>query len=813
MVASERMARAQAEERERVTVENLAAAEAAIKDMQAHLQSLEGAASAGAGPVHQPLPRRYLSSHPPYAEFLSLLSHLRALRPRTQRARELYAAPLVPNLLAQPFLARAIAEDHEPTLRLDAAPELSWLSRRNVGSAIIAGELLIEPAPAASFGPLDSINCAMCGTGVFSRSAQPTSRFSLKPFFGSSSTGSAHSPTSAQVYAFRTTEADAKAYPLCKNGWCLERLRSACALWHFVRTGIVAPVWAGEDGTDESSVSLHPPSPSPAHTQTSHHQQTITVTADDLLGEHPRIGRSVSQPAPAKPANTPPATEKKSGWGIGGFKMGWSSRPQTPSAPSVSSEVRKEDDSDGATMRTANSAVQTPTDADSTRAIYEGKTAREATAEQAAEAASGVDTTVKAEAEEPETKSELRAKDQEGQPASESARRPRSPSLATTDSEYSFTTPPNEPKEPKETNPSSPADAAEVADALVKVNLEAEPKPEAAEGEATETNTPAEAAEAAEPTSEADTKPEATDADAETKPEATEESKTEGSPPPRPERKRAAPPPPLPKRSERRAAGSNASTPTAGHFPGTPTAPGPPSGPGSATPPSVSSAPGTPAEPTAAPAAQTEAEVKEPEAEQAEAEHAGAKHAEVKEAEVKAGEPAEEPTEEPAEEKAECKAESKEPTEPTAPLTPTTPKLPPPPRHFAVTSAHPGATATAAAEAATSPRSPRSAAFASNERNERRASAALSPSTSPRASTSLSRSNSTTAPSAPSLPPRVNVRHASNPASTGGAGKEESGPREKTFLVGEEWEVRCWKQIIRLKEDMWRARVGVVDDQ
>lgn len=775
MVASERMARAQAEERERVTVENLAAAEAAIKDMQAHLQSLEGAATSDSGgPVHQPLPRRYLSSHPPYAEFLSMLSHLRALRPRTQRARELYPAPIVPNLLAQPFLARAVAEDHEPTLRLDAAPELSWLSRRNVGSAIIAGELLIEPAPAASFGPLDSINCAMCGTGVFSRSAQPTSRFSLKPFFGSSSTGSAHSPTSAQVYAFRTTEADAKAYPLCKNGWCLERLRSACALWHFVRTGIVAPVWAGEDGTDESHQhsSLQPPSPAP---------QGITVTADDLLGEHPRIGRSVSQPTPAKPVSTPPP-EKKSGWGIGGFKMGWSSRPQTPS---ISSEVRKEDDSDAGTMRTANtSAAATPTDADSTRAIYEGKTAREAGATAEPAESDAPDTPVspvKPEAE-PAKAEEKEEAEQEEVLQDESAKteaegRMRSPSFATTDSEYSFTTPPNEPKEPAV---SSPADAAEVADALAKVDLAAEST------EATETNSPADAKPTSEPKSDAESKP-----DAETKADAEGEEKAEGEAPPRPERKRAAPPPPLPKRSERRGApGSNASTPTAGHFPGTPTAPGPPSGPGSATPPSVSpTEPSTPAEP-ATPAAEASATDASAESET---------KPEVTEAKAE------------TEDKEEPKEDKEEP-QPAAPLTPTTPRLPPPPpRHFAVTSANPGATATAAAEAATSPRSPRSAAFASHER---RASAVLSPSTSPRASTTLSRSNSTTAPA---LPPRVNVRHASNPTTGAGAGSGEQGgsqgPREKTFLAGDEWEVRTWKQVIRLKEDMWRARVGVVDDQ
>lgn len=756
MVASERMARAQAEARERVTIENLAAAEAAIKDMQAHLQSLETAAkSGGAERSSAPhMPRRYLSSHPPYAEFLSLLSHLRALRPRTQRARELYPAPQVANLLAQPFLSRAVAEDHEPTLRLDAAPELSWLSRRNVGSAIIAGELLIEPAAAASFGALDSINCALCGCGVFSRSAQPTSRFSLKPFFGSSSQP-AHSPTSAQVYVFRTTAEDAKAYPLCKNGWCLERLRSACALWHFVRTGIVTPVWMGEDGSEDA----------PAAASEKEVTQTITVTADDLLGDQaPRIGRSVSTPN-VRPLSTPPANEKKSsGWGIGGFKLaaGWSSRPQTPSVASTDAHRKEDEDAAAArsvaeTTRTADTAdtgadtMRTAEtrglggaegegeggDTDSTKGIFEGKQSTDNTPVKPAER--------------------------------------RSPSFATSDSEYSFTTPPNEPKNAD--GVSTPADAEEVADALARVGLEGV--------DPTDAQPPA-VADAAEPsaaeTAETAAPVEVNDA----------EAKLEtGSPaPPRPERKRAAPPPPLPKRSERRALPtSNASTPTAGHFPGTPTAPGPPSGPGSATPPSGPGTPGLAPGNAADPLASAET-ASAPEgaaaAESETSEAAATEKAPVTEADGATEKPT---TETEAENgQAEKTADASSPTHAKS-------DIPPPPRHFAVTAPNPGATATAAAEAAAT--SPRSSLY------ERR-----DPSRSPRTSTD----------GRPALPPRVNVRHASNPAgsvSGGGTGAAGEGqaPREKTFLAGDDWEVRTWKQVVRLKEDMWRARVGVVDDQ
>ena len=44
------------------------------------------------------------------------------------------------------------------------------------------------------------------------------------------------------------TEEKARIYPLCKNGWCLQRLRATCELWYFVRMGIIHAVWHGDDG-------------------------------------------------------------------------------------------------------------------------------------------------------------------------------------------------------------------------------------------------------------------------------------------------------------------------------------------------------------------------------------------------------------------------------------------------------------------------------------------------------------------------------------------------------------------------------------
>ena len=64
----------------------------------------------------------------------------------------------------------------EPTVRLDLAPSLNWLSRRSVLAAIHTGMLIVEPVPFASLlqelhphSPTSapfSISCALCGTAI-----------------------------------------------------------------------------------------------------------------------------------------------------------------------------------------------------------------------------------------------------------------------------------------------------------------------------------------------------------------------------------------------------------------------------------------------------------------------------------------------------------------------------------------------------------------------------------------------------------------------------------------------------------------------
>lgn len=66
----------------------------------------------------------------------------------------------------------------EPTVRLDLAPSLNWLSRRSVLAAINAGQLTIEPMPSANLlqesalaqlsNPGANICCALCGMPISS---------------------------------------------------------------------------------------------------------------------------------------------------------------------------------------------------------------------------------------------------------------------------------------------------------------------------------------------------------------------------------------------------------------------------------------------------------------------------------------------------------------------------------------------------------------------------------------------------------------------------------------------------------------------
>ncbi|MCO5612570.1 hypothetical protein L7F22_066838 [Adiantum nelumboides] len=78
-----------------------------------------------------------------------------------------------------PFLKRSVEEDSDPCLRLDFAPGLNWLSRRQMHSALLDGGLVIEPIfgggtkideqeVRARYSSMPPAACAMCGKAVLS---------------------------------------------------------------------------------------------------------------------------------------------------------------------------------------------------------------------------------------------------------------------------------------------------------------------------------------------------------------------------------------------------------------------------------------------------------------------------------------------------------------------------------------------------------------------------------------------------------------------------------------------------------------------
>lgn len=120
---------------------------------------------------------------------------------------------ILPPLKDTKFYKRALAEDIEPTLRLDIAPGLSWLARRTVLTAVTDGSLVVEPVPtntsSATMLKTQQYPCSLCGESKKDEEYLRTHRF-------------------------RTSESQsAQRYPLCK--YCLGRVRSTCDFLGFLR--------------------------------------------------------------------------------------------------------------------------------------------------------------------------------------------------------------------------------------------------------------------------------------------------------------------------------------------------------------------------------------------------------------------------------------------------------------------------------------------------------------------------------------------------------------------------------------------------
>lgn len=113
----------------------------------------------------------------------------------------------LPPLKETKFYKRALAEDIEPTLRLDAAPGLSWLARRTVLNSVCEGTLVVEPMPTPT--KLFFFPCSLCGE-------------------------SRKDPAHVRSHRFKTNESEnAQRYPLCN--YCLGRVRSTCDYLGFLR--------------------------------------------------------------------------------------------------------------------------------------------------------------------------------------------------------------------------------------------------------------------------------------------------------------------------------------------------------------------------------------------------------------------------------------------------------------------------------------------------------------------------------------------------------------------------------------------------
>lgn len=141
--------------------------------------------------------------------------------------REPVASQALTNLKDEKFYKRALAEDIEPTLRLDIAPGLSWMARRTVVSSITAGSLVVEPNPTSNSrfrAPI--LPCSLCGE-------------------------SRKDDKYARKYRFKTADnEDSQRYPLCD--WCLGRVRATCDYIGFLRM-IAAGHWRAETDDEKKN--------------------------------------------------------------------------------------------------------------------------------------------------------------------------------------------------------------------------------------------------------------------------------------------------------------------------------------------------------------------------------------------------------------------------------------------------------------------------------------------------------------------------------------------------------------------------------
>lgn len=124
------------------------------------------------------------------------------------------------------FYKRILSEDIEPTLRLDAAPGLSFFARRTVVNSMMSGAFIIEPWPPGSRWHSPALACSLCGEV---RKGEPYIR----------------------RHRFRTSDSDdSQRYPLCAP--CLEKVRSTCELVGFLKLLRNGQIWRADSDLEEA---------------------------------------------------------------------------------------------------------------------------------------------------------------------------------------------------------------------------------------------------------------------------------------------------------------------------------------------------------------------------------------------------------------------------------------------------------------------------------------------------------------------------------------------------------------------------------
>ncbi|KAK2743413.1 rab guanine nucleotide exchange factor S2 [Myotisia sp. PD_48] len=123
------------------------------------------------------------------------------------------------------FYKRVLTEDIEPTLRLDTAPGISWLTRRSVLSSICDGGLVIEPVPTITIKY--SLPCSLCGERR-------------------------NGDENARTHRFRTSDNEsAQRHPLCVL--CLEKMRACCDFVGYLRLIVDGHVRTGDEEEEKEA--------------------------------------------------------------------------------------------------------------------------------------------------------------------------------------------------------------------------------------------------------------------------------------------------------------------------------------------------------------------------------------------------------------------------------------------------------------------------------------------------------------------------------------------------------------------------------